>query len=64
MLKFLKKFEKIIVITLIVMMVVTILLATIELGWLIIKDILSPPIILLVVQHINNTIFHLTNLFG
>jgi uncharacterized membrane protein (DUF373 family) len=47
MLKFLKKFERMIVTTLIVMMVVTILLATIELGWLIIKDILSPPIILL-----------------
>ena len=52
MLKFLKKFEKIIVITLIVMMVVTILLATIELGWLIIKDIITPPIILLEIDEL------------
>jgi hypothetical protein len=37
MLKFLKKFEKMIVTTLMVMMVVTILLATIQLSWFIIK---------------------------
>ncbi len=47
MLTFLKKFERMIVITLIVMMVVTILLATVDLAWLILKDIISPPVILL-----------------
>ncbi len=52
MLKFLKKFEKIIVTALIVMMVVTILLATIELGWLIIKDIITPPVILLEINEL------------
>jgi len=41
-----------IVTTLIVMMVVTILLATIELGWLIIKDIMTPPIILLEINEL------------
>ena len=34
------------------MMVVTISLATIELGWLIIKDIISPPIILLEIDEL------------
>jgi len=52
MLSLLKKFERIIVTTLIVMMVVTILLATIELGWLIIKDIITPPIILLEIDEL------------
>ena len=52
MLTFLKKFERMIVATLVVMMVVTILLATIELGWLIIKDIISPPVILLEINEL------------
>ena len=52
MLTFLKKFERMIVATLVVMMVVTILLATIELGWLIIKDIMTPPIILLEINEL------------
>jgi uncharacterized membrane protein (DUF373 family) len=52
MLIFLKKFERIIVTTLIVMMAVTILLATVELGWLIIKDIITPPIILLEIDEL------------
>jgi len=51
-LTFLKKFERIIITTLTVMMVVTISLATIELGWLIIKDIISPPIILLEIDEL------------
>ena len=52
MLSLIKKFERIIVTTLIVMMAVTILLATVELGWLIIKDIISPPIILLEIDEL------------
>ena len=52
MLTFLKKFERIIITTLTVMMVVTISLATIELGWLIIKDMISPPIILLEIDEL------------
>jgi uncharacterized membrane protein (DUF373 family) len=43
----LKKFEKIIVLSLIGMMVVVILLTTVELGWILIKDIITPPILLL-----------------
>jgi uncharacterized membrane protein (DUF373 family) len=52
MLEFLKKFERMIITTLMVMMVVTISLATIELGWLIIKDIITPPIILLEINEL------------
>ena len=44
---FLKKFEHVVIIALISMMVVVVLLATIELGYIIIKDIVTPPIILL-----------------
>ena len=52
MLSLIKKFERIIVTTLIVMMAVTILLATVELGWLIIKDVITPPIILLEIHEL------------
>jgi uncharacterized membrane protein (DUF373 family) len=47
MLTFIKKFEGIIVTALIGMMALTILLATLDLAWLIIKDVITPPIILL-----------------
>ena len=49
---FLKKFEHIIVVSLITMMVIVVVLATIELGWLIIKDIITPPIILLEIDEL------------
>jgi uncharacterized membrane protein (DUF373 family) len=52
MLPLLKKFERIIVIALIAMMALTILLATIELAWLIIKDVITPPIILLEINEL------------
>jgi len=52
MLLLLKKFERIIVIALIVMMALTILLATVELAWLIIKDVITPPIILLEINEL------------
>lgn len=43
MLVFLKRFERAIVTVLIVLMVLVIALATIEVGWLILQDITSPP---------------------
>ena len=52
MLKFLKKFERSIVTALIVMMGLTILLATIELAWLIIKDVITPPVLLLEIHEL------------
>ena len=52
MLDFLKKFERIVIISLISMMILVVLLVTIELGWIIIKDIITPPIILLEISEL------------
>ena len=49
---FLKKFEHIIVLSLIIMMVIVVVLATIELGWIIIRDIITPPVILLEIDEL------------
>jgi uncharacterized membrane protein (DUF373 family) len=49
MIEVLKKFERYVVIALIVMMMIVVLVATVELGWIIIKDIMNPPMFLLVV---------------
>ena len=45
--KYLEKIERMIVLSLLVMMVSVVLLSTIELGWLIIKDVSTPPIFFL-----------------
>jgi len=47
MLIFLKKFERLIVGVLIVLMVIVVLLSTIELGWIILQDILTSPYVVL-----------------
>jgi len=47
MLEYLKKFERIIVAALIVMMTIVLFLSTVELGWIIIKDVMTPPVLLL-----------------
>ena len=52
MLDLLKKFEKLITVTLVVLMAVVVLMATIELGWIIIKDIITPPVFLLEIQEL------------
>ena len=49
---FLSKFEHGIVIALIVMMVVVVFLATVELGWIIVKDIITPPIFYLEIDQL------------
>jgi uncharacterized membrane protein (DUF373 family) len=43
----LKKFKRILIISLTFMMVLVLLLSTIELGWIIAKDVVSPPLFLL-----------------
>jgi len=48
----LKKYEKIMIQALMVMMAVVLGLATIDLGWLIIKDIIKPPYFLLSVDQL------------
>lgn len=47
-----KKFERMLILTLVVMMTVVLLLATIELGYIIIKDIFSPPVLLLEIDEL------------
>lgn len=45
--KYLVKLEKTIVLSLLAMMVLVVFLSTVELGWLIINDIITPPVFLL-----------------
>lgn len=42
----LKLFEKVVVFALVAMMALIILLSTVELGWIIVKDIITPPYVL------------------
>ncbi len=41
--KFLRKFEQIVIISLIFMMIIVVLISTVELGYIIVKEIISPP---------------------
>ena len=52
MLDLLKKFEKAITVTLVALMAVVLLLATIELGWIIVKDVITPPVLLLEINEL------------
>jgi len=48
----LKIFEKLILFSLVGMMALVVALATIELGWVIVKDILTPPVLLLEINEL------------
>lgn len=52
MFNWLKIFEKVIVYALIIMMALTILFATIDLGMIIIKDIISPPLFIISINEL------------
>jgi uncharacterized membrane protein (DUF373 family) len=52
MFDYLKKFEKVLIHALMVMMALVLLLSTVELGWIIAKDILSPPLFLLEIEEL------------
>lgn len=52
MLAGLKKFEKVIAFALIAMMALVLTLSTVELGWIIIKDIVTPPVFLLEIDEL------------
>lgn len=52
MMLFIKSFEKIIVRVLVVLMALVLLLSTVELGWVIIKDIITPPVLLLEIDEL------------
>lgn len=47
MIESIKKFEKMVILALIVMMALVLFLGTLDLAWLIIKDIITPPVFLL-----------------
>jgi uncharacterized membrane protein (DUF373 family) len=47
MIESIKKFEKMIIFSLLVMMVLVLFLSTLDLAWIIIKDIITPPVFLL-----------------
>jgi uncharacterized membrane protein (DUF373 family) len=50
--EFLKKFEHAVVISLIAMMILVVLISTIELAYIIVKDIISPPMFLLEIDEL------------
>jgi uncharacterized membrane protein (DUF373 family) len=52
MIALIKKFEKFLIFSLVVMMAIVLLLATIELGWIIVKDIVTPPLFLLEIDEL------------
>ena len=52
MLKILSKFEYVLNGTLLFMLAFVVLLATIDLGWIIVKDILTPPLFLVPRQYL------------
>jgi uncharacterized membrane protein (DUF373 family) len=52
MLDHLKRFEKAVTAGLAVLMALVVLLATIELGWVIIQDVITPPVILLEIDEL------------
>jgi len=52
MLPFIKSFEKIIIRVLVILMAFVLLLSTVELAWVIIKDIITPPILLLEIDEL------------
>ncbi len=52
MLPIIKQFERFIIMSLVVMMVVVVLLSTLELGWIITKDIITPPLFLLDIEEL------------
>jgi uncharacterized membrane protein (DUF373 family) len=52
MFDYLRKLEKVLIHALMVMMGLVLLLSTVELGWIIAKDILSPPLFLLEIEEL------------
>ncbi len=55
MLKLTEKFERVINVALLAMLAVVVLLATVDLGWAILKDILTPPMFLLEFEELLGT---------
>ena len=60
----LKGFERVIVVALVVMMMVVVALSTLELGWIMVQDIITPPILLFQVEELLRFGFFLLILIG
>ncbi|RRQ20792.1 phosphate-starvation-inducible PsiE family protein [Thiohalobacter thiocyanaticus] len=52
MIEYLRKFERVVVATLILMLALVILLSVVELGWVLVKDIRKPPIFILEIHEL------------
>ena len=52
MIELIKRFERMIILSLVVMMAIVLLLATVELGWIIVKDVVTPPLFLLEIDEL------------
>lgn len=52
MLKIVEKFERVINVALLAMLAIVVLLATIDLGWIIVRDVMTPPVLLLKVEEL------------
>ncbi len=50
--KFLKRYEQVLLIALIIMMNIILLLATVELGWILYQDIITPPFAILEIDEL------------
>jgi uncharacterized membrane protein (DUF373 family) len=50
--RIIKRFERAIIVALVIMMMIVVTLGTLELGWIIVKDIVTPPVILLEVDEL------------
>lgn len=52
MFEYLRKFKQVVISSLTVMMAFVLLLSTIELGWIIVKDVITPPLFLLEINEL------------
>ena len=52
MIEYLHKFERIVIATLILMLALVILLSVVELGWVLITDIITPPVFILEIREL------------
>ena len=49
---YLKHFEKLVVVALIAMMCVVVLVSTVELGWIVVRDLMTPPILFFEIEEL------------
>lgn len=52
MIAMIKKLERMLILALVAMMALVVVLATVELGWIITKDVVSPPVFLLEIEEL------------